>query len=304
MRTPSRPTSRARTDGARWSRRRTAAGPLGCIVNNASAFEPDTGLDFDADAALRQLGVNLIAPLSFARLLAQSAAPGDGIDRSRDPHPGPEGLQPEPRLLLLHVSKRRWSAPWPCRPRRWRPRCACAAWRRASSSPAGRRTPPTSRRPRAPTCCAGPSTPADVARTCVFLAGIARHHRHHPLRRQRPAPGAAGARHHVRRRRAASTRYQAMTTAALDPLLLICRRLFLRDYEVWINIGVHEFEKRAEQRVLINVDLYVPLAAVDAEGGRARRSGRLRLHPPHHRHAHVQGPHPPAGNAVRRRRWR
>jgi len=36
--------------------------------------------------------------------------------------------------------------------------------------------------------------------------------------------------------------------------------VFLRNYEVWINIGVHEFEKRAEQRVIINVDLYVPLA--------------------------------------------
>ena len=42
--------------------------------------------------------------------------------------------------------------------------------------------------------------------------------------------------------------------------LMDCRRLFLRDYEVWINIGVHDFEKRGEQRVLINVELYVPLA--------------------------------------------
>lgn len=47
---------------------------------------------------------------------------------------------------------------------------------------------------------------------------------------------------------------------APDPLLANCRRLFLRDYEVRINIGVHDFEKRAEQRVIINVDLYVPLA--------------------------------------------
>ena len=47
---------------------------------------------------------------------------------------------------------------------------------------------------------------------------------------------------------------------APDPLLAQCRRLFLRNYEVWINIGVHDFEKRAEQRVIINVDLYVPLA--------------------------------------------
>lgn len=60
----------------------SADGPLDCIVNNASAFEPDSALDFDADAALRQLGVNLVAPLSFARLLARQAVEGDGIDRS------------------------------------------------------------------------------------------------------------------------------------------------------------------------------------------------------------------------------
>jgi 7,8-dihydroneopterin aldolase/epimerase/oxygenase len=45
-----------------------------------------------------------------------------------------------------------------------------------------------------------------------------------------------------------------------DPRLADCRRLFLKDYAVWINIGVHDYEKKAEQRVLINVDLYVPLA--------------------------------------------
>jgi dihydroneopterin aldolase len=48
-------------------------------------------------------------------------------------------------------------------------------------------------------------------------------------------------------------------TALLDPRLADCRRLFLRDYEVWINIGVHDFEKKGEQRVVINVDLFVPL---------------------------------------------
>ena len=40
-----------------------------------------------------------------------------------------------------------------------------------------------------------------------------------------------------------------------------CRRLFLRTYEININIGVHDFEKKGEQRVLINIDLYIPLAA-------------------------------------------
>jgi 7,8-dihydroneopterin aldolase/epimerase/oxygenase len=50
-----------------------------------------------------------------------------------------------------------------------------------------------------------------------------------------------------------------MASALNHPSLLDCRRLFLRNYEVWINIGVHDFEKRGEQRVLINVDLYTPL---------------------------------------------
>lgn len=39
-----------------------------------------------------------------------------------------------------------------------------------------------------------------------------------------------------------------------------CRRLFLRNYEVWIDIGVYEHEKRGKQRVRVNVDLFVLLA--------------------------------------------
>ena len=51
-----------------------------------------------------------------------------------------------------------------------------------------------------------------------------------------------------------------MLSALNHPTLRDCRRLFLRNYEVMINIGVHDFEKKGEQRVLINVDLYIPLA--------------------------------------------
>ncbi|MDB5907761.1 MAG: diguanylate cyclase [Massilia sp.] len=51
-----------------------------------------------------------------------------------------------------------------------------------------------------------------------------------------------------------------MLSALTHPKLADCRRLFLRNYEVMINIGVHDFEKKGEQRVLINVDLYIPLA--------------------------------------------
>jgi dihydroneopterin aldolase len=51
-----------------------------------------------------------------------------------------------------------------------------------------------------------------------------------------------------------------MQSLISNPSLMDCRRLFLRDYEIWINIGVHDFEKKGEQRVLVNVDLYVPMA--------------------------------------------
>jgi dihydroneopterin aldolase len=51
-----------------------------------------------------------------------------------------------------------------------------------------------------------------------------------------------------------------MLSALSHPRLADCRRLFLHNYELMINIGVHDFEKKGEQRVLINVDLYIPLA--------------------------------------------
>ena len=52
-----------------------------------------------------------------------------------------------------------------------------------------------------------------------------------------------------------------MSSTLTHPTLTHCRRLFLRNYEVMINIGVHEFEKKGEQRVVFNVDLFIPLAA-------------------------------------------
>ena len=42
------------------------------IVNNASLFEPDTGLDFSPDLLQQQMQVNLVAPLQLATLLARA----------------------------------------------------------------------------------------------------------------------------------------------------------------------------------------------------------------------------------------
>ena len=46
----------------------------------------------------------------------------------------------------------------------------------------------------------------------------------------------------------------------LHPRLSDCRRLFLRNYTVDANIGIHAVEKGGAQRMVINVELFVPLA--------------------------------------------
>ena len=51
-----------------------------------------------------------------------------------------------------------------------------------------------------------------------------------------------------------------MTTLLAHPALTGCRRLFLRNHEIAVHIGVHDFEHQAPQRIRFNVDLYVPLA--------------------------------------------
>lgn len=59
-------------------------GPLRALVNNASLFEPDTGLDFDPALLRQQMEVNLVAPLLLGRELArqqtQRSDPVDGQD--------------------------------------------------------------------------------------------------------------------------------------------------------------------------------------------------------------------------------
>ena len=44
-----------------------------------------------------------------------------------------------------------------------------------------------------------------------------------------------------------------------DTLLRHCRRLFLRGITVQANIGIHDFELQAAQRLIIDIDLYVSL---------------------------------------------
>ena len=51
-----------------------------------------------------------------------------------------------------------------------------------------------------------------------------------------------------------------MTQDPLSRLTLECRRIFLRDHVISVQIGAHDFEKTQAQRVIFNVELFVPYA--------------------------------------------
>ncbi|MEJ7687013.1 MAG: SDR family NAD(P)-dependent oxidoreductase [Variovorax sp.] len=147
----------------------TGDAPLGCIVNNASAFEPDSGLDFEADAALRPLAVNLIAPLSLARLLAQRAVPGDGIDRSAIHILDQKVYNLNPTIFRTRCPSWRWSARFRCR------RIACARGARRGVAPgilftSGPQDQANFDKASRANLLRRPIDPADVAAACVFLA--------------------------------------------------------------------------------------------------------------------------------------
>ncbi len=50
----------------------------------------------------------------------------------------------------------------------------------------------------------------------------------------------------------------------LSQLALNCRRLFLRNHVVDVRIGAHDFEQHAPQRVVFNVELFVPFESSQA----------------------------------------
>lgn len=49
-------------------------------------------------------------------------------------------------------------------------------------------------------------------------------------------------------------------TWLLDPRLAQCRRIFLREVVLDANIGIHSFERQGPQRLVVSVDLFIPLA--------------------------------------------
>ena len=53
------------------------------------------------------------------------------------------------------------------------------------------------------------------------------------------------------------TRLSANKSESISAGLQNSRRIFLKNFDVSISMGVHDFEKQARQRVIVNVDLYI-----------------------------------------------
>lgn len=149
----------------------SAETPLSCIVNNASAFEPDTGMDFEAEAALRQIGVNLIAPLSFARLLARGATAGDGIDRSAIHVLDQKVYNLNPDYFSYTVSKLALERAVALQAQSLAPALRVCGVAPGILFPSGPQALANFEKASRANLLRRPIDPADVARACVFLAG-------------------------------------------------------------------------------------------------------------------------------------
>lgn len=145
--------------------------PLACVVNNASAFEPDSGLDFEPEAALRQIGVNLIAPLSLARLLARQAHPDDGLDRAALHILDQKVYNLNPDYFSYTVSKLALERAVALQAQALAPALRVCGVAPGLLLPSGPQTEANFDRATRANLLRRPIDPADVARACVFLAG-------------------------------------------------------------------------------------------------------------------------------------
>jgi NAD(P)-dependent dehydrogenase (short-subunit alcohol dehydrogenase family) len=146
-----------------------AAAPWHCVVNNASAFEPDTALDFEPDAATRQLGVNLIAPLSFARLLAKQ--PADGADRCAIHILDQKVFNLNPDYFSYTVSKLALERAVALQAQALAPAVRVCGVAPGILFTSGPQNATNFERASRANLLRRPIDPADVARSCVFLAG-------------------------------------------------------------------------------------------------------------------------------------
>ncbi len=262
-----------------------------CIVNNASRFDQDTAHDIGYDTLLNMTAINVGAPLVLARMLhdvTPASARDDETQRSVVINLLDQKLyNMNPDYLSYTVSKAALDAATVALAQALAPKVRVVGLAPGLTLQS-RRTDAAELRRRASYDAAWPRVAARRHRGRGAVSrGRSGRDRYDAGRRRRPASRAVAARRDVLdgRLNARDARRTPRRHVAASPhratsrvfarlfqqertcLLLFFIRVspiaagfFLRNYEVNINIGVHDFEKRGEQRVVINVELFVPLA--------------------------------------------
>ena len=226
-----------------------------CIVNNASVFEYDDASTFAADTLARTMRTNVAAPVLLAYGLHESLAEHDRgvvinlLDQKL--------WNPNPDFLSYTLSKAALKEATVLLAQALAPRVRVVGIAPGITLPSTRQSEAGFAAAHAATPLRRSSQPEDIAAAAVFLAKApsitgttllvdgGQHLLGQHARRDVPDRARAG---------------RAAMTGLLDPRLADCRRLFLRNYVVDANIGIHAIEKEGAQRLALNVDLYVPLA--------------------------------------------
>jgi NAD(P)-dependent dehydrogenase (short-subunit alcohol dehydrogenase family) len=146
------------------------AGPLSCLINNASAFEPDTGTEFDAELARLQLEVNLIAPLSLARELSAGLPAGTDVDASVIHILDQKVFNLNPDYFSYTVTKLALERAVALQAQALAPRVRVCGVAPGLMYLSGPQTQENFDRASRVNLLRRPTDPADVARTCLFLA--------------------------------------------------------------------------------------------------------------------------------------
>lgn len=146
------------------------AGPLSCLVNNASAFEPDSGPGFDAELARAQLEVNLIAPLSLARELTAGLPAGADVDASVIHILDQKVFNLNPDYFSYTVTKLALERAVALQAQALAPRVRVCGVAPGLMYLSGPQTQENFDRASRVNLLRRPTDPADVARTCLFLA--------------------------------------------------------------------------------------------------------------------------------------
>jgi NAD(P)-dependent dehydrogenase (short-subunit alcohol dehydrogenase family) len=157
-------------------------GRLDCLVNNASLFHPDTGLDFDPAQAAHQLQVNLLAPLMLAKMMANSA--GHSAQAEHSGHAARGGrdvcvihildqkvFNLNPDYFSYTVSKLALERAVGLQAQALAPRVRVCGVAPGLMYLSGPQTPDNFAQAAQANLMRRPTDPMDVARTCLFLAG-------------------------------------------------------------------------------------------------------------------------------------